>query len=74
MKSTHHSERRIVEAKMKTAKRRRKPDNFVLQSNDLSAETVANSNPGFNRVLGRDRKTPLTVGNLKDYYQKTGMV
>jgi len=48
--------------------------NFVLQSNDLSAETVANSNPGFNRVLGRDRKTPLTVGNLKDYYQKTGMV
>ena len=51
-----------------------KPDNFVLQSNDLSAETVANSNPGFNRVLGRDRKTPLTVGNLKDYYQKTGMV
>ena len=51
-----------------------KPDNFVLQSNDLSAETVANSNPGFNRVLGRERKTPLTVGDLKDYYQKTGMV
>ena len=51
-----------------------KDDNFVLQSNDLSAETVANSNPVFNRVLGRDRKTPLTVGDLKDYYQKTGMV
>ena len=51
-----------------------KPDNFVLKSNTLSAENVAYSNPIFNRILGRDRKTPLTVGNLKDYYQKTGMV
>lgn len=51
-----------------------KPDDFVLQTKDLSAETVANSNPGFNRVLGKEKGTPLTVGDLKDYYQKTGMV
>jgi hypothetical protein len=51
-----------------------KSDDFVLQSSDLSAETVANSNPGFNRTLNRKRNTPLTVGDLKNYYQKTGMV
>ena len=51
-----------------------KSDDFVLQSSDLSAETVANSNPVFNRTLNRKRNTPLTVGDLKDYYQKTGMV
>lgn len=51
-----------------------KSDDFVLQSSDLSAETVANSNPVFNRTLNRKRNTPLTVGDLKDYYQKKGMV
>lgn len=51
-----------------------KSDDFVLQTKDLSAETVAKANPGFNRVLGREKSTPLTVGDLKDYYQKTGMV
>jgi hypothetical protein len=51
-----------------------KPDDFVLKSSDLSAETVAKSNPGFNRVLGKPAGTPLTVGGLKDYYQQTGMV
>ena len=51
-----------------------KPDDFVLKAKGLSARKVARANPVFNRVLGRDRKTPLTVGNLKDYYQKTGMV
>lgn len=51
-----------------------KSDDFVLQSSESSAETVANSNPVFNRVLNRKRNTPLTVGDLKDYYQKTGMV
>jgi hypothetical protein len=51
-----------------------KPDDFVLQSSGLSARTVANANPVFNRVLGKDRSTPLTVGGLKDYYQQTGMV
>ena len=51
-----------------------KPDNFVLQSNDLSAKTVAYSNPIFNSTLGRRRDTPLTVGNLETYYKKTGMI
>ena len=51
-----------------------KPDNFVLQSNGLSAKTVADANPVFNRVLGKNRSTPLTVGGLKSYYQQTGMV
>ena len=51
-----------------------KPDDFVLQSRDLSAKTVSNANPVFNRVLGKEKGTPLTVGDLKDYYQKTGMV
>ncbi len=51
-----------------------KPDNFVLKSNDLSAKSVAYSNPIFNRTLGRPRDTPLTVGDLEDYYKKTGMI
>jgi hypothetical protein len=51
-----------------------KPDDFIIQSKKLSAKKVANSNPIFNRILGRDRSAPLTVGLLKQYYQKTGMV
>ena len=51
-----------------------KSDNFILKAKGLSARTVAHANPAFNRVLGRDRDTALTVGNLKDYYEKTGMV
>ena len=51
-----------------------KNDDFVLQTNELSAQKIANSNPIFNRVLGRPKSTPLTVGDLKDYYEKTGMV
>jgi hypothetical protein len=51
-----------------------KPDDFVIQAKGLSATKVANSNPVFNRVLGRERSSPLTVGLLNQYYQKTGMV
>jgi hypothetical protein len=51
-----------------------RPDDFVLKAKGLSAKTVAHANPIFNRVLGRERDTPLTVGDLKDYYEKTGMI
>lgn len=51
-----------------------KPDDFVLQTSNIPAEQVANKNPIFNRTLGRARNTPLTVGDLEDYYRKTGMV
>jgi hypothetical protein len=51
-----------------------KPDDFILQTSNISAEQVANKNPIFNRTLGRARNTPLTVGDLEDYYRKTGMV
>lgn len=51
-----------------------KPDDFVLQTNDIPAQQVANKNPIFNRTLGRQRNTPLTVGDLEDYYKKTGMI
>lgn len=51
-----------------------KPDDFVLQSSGLSAQKVASSNPIFNRTLGKPRNTPLTVGDLENYYKKTGMV
>jgi hypothetical protein len=51
-----------------------KPDNFVLQTRDLSAEEVAHDNPIFNQVLNRERSTPLTVGDIKTYYSKTGMI
>jgi hypothetical protein len=51
-----------------------KPDNFVLQSKDKSAQLIARKNPIFNRTLGRPINTPLTVGDLNDYYKMTGMV
>lgn len=51
-----------------------KSDDFVLQSSGLSAKKVANSNPIFNRTLGKPKNTPLTVGDLENYYKKTGMV
>ena len=51
-----------------------KSDDFVLKSKSLSAEKVATSNPIFNKTLGRPVNTPLTVGDLGDYYEKTGMV
>lgn len=51
-----------------------KPDDFVLQSSGLSAQKVASSNPIFNRTLGKPINTPLTVGDLENYYKKTGMV
>jgi hypothetical protein len=51
-----------------------KPDDFVIQAKGLSATKVANANPIFNRVLGREKSAPLTVGLLNKYYQKTGMI
>ena len=51
-----------------------KSDDYVLQAKGLSAQKVARANPVFNRTLGRPVNTPLTVGDLTDYYQKTGMV
>lgn len=51
-----------------------KSDDFVLQSKGLSATTVAKANPVFNKTLGKPVTSPLTVGDLKQYYQKTGMV
>ena len=51
-----------------------KPDDFVLQTKSLSGKTVARSNPLFNRKLGKPIDSPLTVGDLKQYYQQTGMV
>jgi hypothetical protein len=51
-----------------------KSDDFILQTNKLSAEKIANSNPIFNRTLGRPKSTPLSVRDLNQYYQQTGMV
>jgi len=51
-----------------------KSDNYVLQTKGLSAEKIAKSNPIFNRTLGRPLDTPLTVGDLNDFYEKKGMV
>jgi hypothetical protein len=51
-----------------------KPDDFVLKAKGLSATEVARANPIFNRKLGKPELTPLTVGGLKDYYRKTGMI
>lgn len=51
-----------------------KSDDFILQTKKYSPETIANSNPIFNRVLGKPKGTPLTVGDLDKYYKKTGMV
>lgn len=51
-----------------------KPNNYVLQTNSLSAEKIASQNPIFNSVLGRSKNTPLTVGDLENFYRKQGMV
>jgi hypothetical protein len=51
-----------------------KPNNFVLQSSSIPAEQVAIKNPIYNRILNRPKNTPLTVGDLKNYYEKTGMI
>lgn len=51
-----------------------KSDNFVLRAKGLSAEEIAKSNPIYNRTLGRPINTPLTVGDLRDYYRMKGMV
>ena len=50
-----------------------KPNNYVLQTNSLSAEKIAKQNPIFNKTLGRNINTPLTVGDIKQYQQKTGI-
>jgi hypothetical protein len=50
-----------------------KPDDFVLQAKGLSATTVAKANPGFNKKLGKPSLSPLTVGDMKQYYRQTGM-
>ena len=51
-----------------------KSDDYVLQTKGLSAEKVARANPVFNKTLGRPIDTPLTVGDLSDYYEMKGMV
>ena len=51
-----------------------KSDNFVLRAKGLSAEEIAKSNPIYNRTLGRPINTPLTVGDLRDYYRMKGIV
>lgn len=51
-----------------------KSDDFVLQSNSMSAQTVAKANPIFNKTLGRPVNTPLTVGDLNKYYEMKNMV
>jgi hypothetical protein len=50
-----------------------KSDDYVLQTKSISAEKIASQNPIFNRTLGRDKNTPLTVGDIKQYQQKTGI-
>ena len=51
-----------------------KSDDFVLKTNNTSAEKIASSNPVFNKTLGRPINTPLTVGDLNQYYKKTNMI
>jgi hypothetical protein len=51
-----------------------KSDDYVLQTKGLSAEKIARANPVFNKTLGRPINTPLTVGDLSDYYEMKGMV
>lgn len=51
-----------------------KPDDFVLQTNSTSAQTIAKANPIFNKKLGRSIDTPLTVGDLNRYYKQEGMI
>jgi hypothetical protein len=50
-----------------------KPNDFILQAKGLSATTVAKANPGFNKKLGKPVSSPLTVGDMKQYYKQTGM-
>jgi hypothetical protein len=50
-----------------------KSDDFILQAKGLSATTVAKANPGFNKKLGKPVSSPLTVGDMKQYYKQTGM-
>ena len=51
-----------------------KSNDFVLQTNGTSAQTIAKANPVFNKKLGKPVDTPLTVGDLNQYYRATGMV
>lgn len=51
-----------------------KSDDFVLQSNSMSAQTIAKANPIFNKTLGRPVSTPLTVGDLNRFYEIKNMV
>jgi len=51
-----------------------KSNDFVLQTNGTSAQTIAKANPVFNKKLGKPVDTPLTVGDLNQYYRTTGMV
>ncbi len=51
-----------------------KSDDFVLKTNNTSAQKIASSNPVFNKTLGRPINTPLTVGDLNQYYKKTNMI
>jgi hypothetical protein len=51
-----------------------KSDDYVLQTKELSAEKVARANPIFNKTLGKPVETPLTVGDLGDFYKIKGMV
>ena len=44
----------------------------TLKTKRLSAETIADKNPAFNRILQRPRKEPLTIAKLKKYYQIQG--
>lgn len=51
-----------------------KSDDYVLQTKNKSAQMIARKNPIFNKTLGRPIDTPLTVGDLTNYYEMTGMV
>ena len=51
-----------------------KDDSFVLGTDKMSPETIANANPVFNKGLARARNTPLSVGDLKRYYKLTDMI
>jgi len=51
-----------------------KSNDYVLQTNGMSAQTVAKANPVFNKTLGKPIDTPLTVGDLNQYYRTKGMV
>jgi hypothetical protein len=51
-----------------------KSDDYVLQTRGLSAEKVARANPVFNKTLGKPTDTPLTVGDLGNFYKMKGMV